>query len=117
MRKEVTEDIRTIFNAPDRNTAEVYLARTVAKYAGMASKLSAWMEESIPEGLTVFDFPRKGRLKLRTTNGLERVSQEIKRTMRVLQIFPNEPSSLRLISMILMENGEERETEGIYKLR
>jgi putative transposase len=42
MRKEIAEDIRTIFNAPDRQTAETYLARAVAKYADMASRLSAW---------------------------------------------------------------------------
>jgi putative transposase len=114
MRKEVAEDIRTIFNAPDRSTAETYLARAVAKYADMASKLSAWMEENIPEGLTVFDFPRKCRLRLRTTNSLERVSQEIKRRTRVVRIFPNETSCLRLVSAILMEIGEEWETGRVY---
>jgi putative transposase len=114
MRKEVADDIRTIFNAPDRSTAESYLVRAVAKYAETASKLSAWMEENIPEGLTVFDFPRKWRLRLRTTNGLERVSQEIKRRTRVIRIFPNEASCLRLISAILMEIGEEWEIGRVY---
>jgi putative transposase len=114
MRKEVAEDIRIIFNAPDRSTAEAYLAKAIAKYADTASKLSAWMEENIPEGLTVFDFPRKGWLRLRTTNGLERVSQEIKRRTRVVRIFPNEASYLRLISAILMEIGEEWETGKVY---
>jgi putative transposase len=114
MCKEVAEDIRTIFNAPDRPTAEAYLTRAVAKYTDMASKLSAWMEENIPEGLTVFDFPRKWWLRLRTTNGLERVSQEIKRRTRVVRIFPNEASCLRLISAILMEIGEEWETGRVY---
>jgi putative transposase len=114
MRKEVAEDIRTIFNAPDRPTAEAYLARAIVKYADTASKLSAWMEENIPEGLTVFDFSRKWRLRLRTTNGLERLSQEIKRRTRVIRIFPNEASCLRLISAILMEIGEEWETGRVY---
>jgi putative transposase len=114
MRKEVAEDIRTICNAPDRSTAEAYLARAVAKYADTASRLSAWMEENIPEGLTVFDFPKKCRRRLRTTNGLERVSQEIKRRTRVVRIFPNEASCLRLISAILMEIGEEWETGRVY---
>jgi putative transposase len=64
--------------------------------------------------LTVFDFPRKCWLRLRTTNGLERVSQEIKRRTRVIRIFPNEASCLRLISAILMEIGEEWETGRVY---
>jgi putative transposase len=114
MRKEVAEDIRTIFNAPDQATAETYLARTVAKYADTASKLSAWMEENLPEGLTVFSFPKEHWKRLRTTNGLERVSQEIKRRTRVVRIFPNETACLRLVSAILMEISEEWETGKVY---
>jgi hypothetical protein len=41
MRKEVAEDIRAIFNSPDGSTTEAYLASAMAKYADMASKLSA----------------------------------------------------------------------------
>jgi putative transposase len=114
MRREVAEDIRTIFNAPDRPTAEAYLARAVAKYARTASKLSAWMEESIPEGLTVYTFPKEHWRRLRTTNGLERISQEIKRRTRVVRIFPNEAACLRLVSAILMEISEEWETGKVY---
>ncbi len=101
MRKEVAEDIRTIFNAPDRPTAEAYLAKSVAKYAQTASKLSAWMEENIVEGLTVVRYPKEHWRRLRTTNGLERISQEIKRRTRVVRIFPNEAACLRLVSAIL----------------
>jgi transposase-like protein len=114
MRKEVAEDIRTIFNAPDRVTAEAYLARAVAKYARTASKLSGWMEENLPEGLTVFSFPKEHWRRLRTTNGLERASQEIKRRTRVVRIFPNEAACLRLVSAILMEISEEWETGKVY---
>jgi putative transposase len=107
MRKDVAEDIQTIFNALDRATAGACLARTVMKYADVASKLSAWMEENFQESLTVFDFPIKWGLRLHTTNGLERLSQEIKRRTRVIRIFPYEASCLELISVILMEIGEE----------
>ena len=114
MRKEVAEDIRTIFNAPERATAEAYLVRTVAKYARTASRLSAWMEENIPEGLIAFDFPKEHWRRIRTTNNLERVSQEIKRRTRVVRIFPNEAACLRLISAILMETSENWETGRVY---
>lgn len=114
MRREVSEDIRIIFNAPDRPTAEAYLARAVAKYARTASKLSAWMEENIPEGLTVYTFPKEHWRRIRTTNGLERISQEIKRRTRVVRIFPNEAACLRLVSAILMEISEEWETGKVY---
>ncbi len=40
MRREAAEDIRTIFNAANRETAEIYLRKTVGKYAVMAPKLA-----------------------------------------------------------------------------
>lgn len=114
MLKEVANDIRTIFNAPDRHTAEAYLAKTIQKYEKSASRLANWLEKNIPEGLTVFAFPVEHRRKIRTTNGLERVNQEIRRRTRVVRIFPNEASCLRLISAVLMEIDEAWQTGRTY---
>lgn len=107
MRREVAEDLRTVFNAPDRHTAEAYLKKIVQKYAPVAPALADWLEKNVPEGLTVFSFPTSLRRRLRTSNGLERLSREIKRRTRVVSIFPNEAACLRLISAILMEINEE----------
>ena len=90
LRSEVAADIRRIFNAPDRATADTYLARTVKKYAKTTSKLADWMETNLPEGLTVFAFPVDHQRKLRTTNLLERLNREIHRRTLVVSIFPNE---------------------------
>lgn len=114
MRREVAEDISTIFNAPDRETAESYLKKIVAKYANVAPKLADWMEVNIPEGFTVFAFPKSHQRRLRTSNSLERLSQEIKRRTRIVRVFPNESSCLRLISAILMETNEKWEYGRIY---
>jgi putative transposase len=111
MRREVAEDLRTIFNAPDRSTAEFYLDETVKKYAKTASKLADWLESNIPEGLTVFSFPVSHRRRLRTTNSLERLCREIKRRTRVVGIFPNESSCLRLISANLVEVNDAWQME------
>jgi putative transposase len=107
MRRDVAEDLRTVFNAPDRYTAEAYLKNIIQKYARVAPALADWLEKNIPEGLTVFSFPASQRRRLRTSNGLERLSREIKRRTRVVSIFPNEAACLRLISAILMEINEE----------
>jgi putative transposase len=114
MRTEVAADIRAIFNAPDQQQAERYLKQIVSKYADIASELADWMEAAIPEGLTVFDFPETHRRRIRTSNMLERVNQEIKRRTRVVRIFPNPSSCLRLVSAILMEISEDWETGRIY---
>lgn len=110
MRTEVAADIRAIFNAADRKAAEEYLQAAIRKYAVSAPRLSAWLEENLPEGLTVFDFPLEHCRFIRTTNSLERVNREIHRRTKVVGVFPNESSCLRLISALLMEISEEWQT-------
>lgn len=114
MLKEVAADIRTVFNAPDRPTADLFLARIIEKYEKTASKLADWMENNLPEGLTVFDFPAEHRRKIRTINGLERINEEIRRRTRVVGIFPNEAACLRLVSALLMEKDEDWQTGRTY---
>jgi putative transposase len=114
MQTEVAADIRTIFNAPNRARAEEYLRATVLKYEKTASKLSEWMEQNIPEGLTVFSFPAAHQRRIRTTNCLERLNREIRRRTRVVSIFPNENAALRLISAILLEISDEWEGGKLY---
>jgi len=114
MRAAVAADIRAIFNAPDRVQADAYLKQMVLKYEDTAPSLADWLETAVPEGLTVFDFPVAHRRRIRTVNVLERVSQEIKRRTRVIRIFPNQSSCLRLVSAVLMETSEDWETGRIY---
>ncbi|MFO7752727.1 MAG: IS256 family transposase [Desulfobacteraceae bacterium] len=114
MRAGVAQDIRNIFNAPDLDEAERLLGLSVEKYQTKASRLSAWMEENLPEGFSVFQLPVQYRKKLRSTNPLERVNKEIKRRTRVASLFPNEASLLRLVSAILIEISEEWETGRTY---
>jgi putative transposase len=107
MRLEVAADIRAMFNASDRKSAEELLQAAIQKYATSAPRLSAWLEENLAEGFTVFDFPLEHRKTIRTTNSLERINREIRRRTRVVGIFPNEASCLRLVSALLMEISEE----------
>jgi transposase-like protein len=107
MRLEVAADIRAMFNAPDRQIAEAFLHAAIQKYASSAPRLSAWLEENLSEGFAVFNFPLENRRSIRTTNSLERINKEIRRRTRVVGVFPNEASCLRLISALLMEISEE----------
>lgn len=107
MRAEVAADIRAMFNATDRQAAEQLLQAAIQKYAVSAPRLSAWLEENLAEGFTVFDFPLEHRRIVRTTNSLERINKEIRRRTRVVGVFPNEASCLRLVSALLMETSEE----------
>lgn len=114
MKKEVAEDIRTIFNTPNRIEAERQLKIMMSKYEKLAPKLSDWMENAIPEGLTVFDVKSSHRIRLRTSNLAERVNREIKRRTQIVNIFPNPESCERLITGVLIEISEAWESEQVY---
>jgi transposase-like protein len=86
----------------------------VAKYEKTTPKLSVWMEENLPKGLAVFALPDGHRKRMRTTNMLERVHEEINRRTKVAGLFPNEVSLLRLVSAILLELNKEWETGKRY---
>jgi transposase-like protein len=77
-------------------------------------KLAAWAEENLTEGFAVFALPPEHRVRMRTTNGVERLNKEIKRRTRVATLFPNSASCLRLVSAILAEQDEEWLTAKIY---
>lgn len=78
----------------------------ISEYRRRVPDLADWMEETIREPLDVFRLPQKHRKRMRTTNGLERYHEEVKRRTRVVRIFPNRASCLRLVSAFAMEQSE-----------
>lgn len=107
MQEQVHDDIADIFTAPNGELAQVRLRYYIEKYSKSAPQLSEWMEENIPEGLAVFELPAKHRKRMRTSNSVERLHEEINRRTRVARLFPNEASLLRLVSAIEMEISED----------
>jgi putative transposase len=114
LKKEVAAAIRAVFTAPSLYEAKRLLGETVQQYRSVAPKLAVWMEENLSEGLMVYAFPEAHRRLLRTTNGLERLNQEVRRRTRVARLFPNEASCLRLVTAVVMEISEEWETGKRY---
>jgi len=114
LRREVAADLRDVFEAGDRPEAERRLKLVVEKYRDAAPKLAEWLEENVPEGLTVLALPAAHRKRLRTTNLLENLNKQVKRRTRVAGLFPNTDSALRLVTAVLMEQSEEWETGKVY---
>lgn len=114
MKREVMDDLRSVCDSADEHAAREQLQRVVRKYQASAPKLAEWMEENVPESLTVFRLPMPHRKRLRTTNMLERLNRELKRRTRVATLFPNEASLLRLVTAVLIEVSEEWETGKRY---
>ena len=113
-RAEVARQIRSVFDCSSRAAADLRLKEIVTLQVQGAPKLAAWMEENLPQGLTVMALPVAHQKRMRTQNAIERVNQEIKRRTRVVRLFPNEASLLRLVSALLAETSEDWESGKIY---
>lgn len=114
MKEEIGQVMRDIFNCPNLNLARECKRIAVENYAKAAPKFSEWLENNIEEGLTFFQFPQEHRKKIRTSNAMERLNQEIKRRTRIVRVFSNEESCERLVTAVLQEIHEEWVTGKVY---
>lgn len=104
-------DLLAIFNAPDQTETQRLLHSALQVWLKKHPKLAEWAETSLPEELTVVDFPAAHCVRLRTTHGFERINRALHRCTRVASLFPNPDSCLRLISAMLAEPDDEWMTE------
>jgi putative transposase len=111
---EVHARVRAIFEAPDVETARLLLARFVADYHETAPAAVATLERGFDDATAVLALPAAYRRRLRTTNGQERLNEEIRRRERVIRIFPNRESAMRLLGALLMEQDEVWSTGKRY---
>ncbi len=114
-RKELAADLRGVFAAPDRRSALGLASSAAEKWRQKGyEKVAEHLEERIEECLTCLAFPESHNRRIRTTNGLERFNQEIKRRTRVVRIFPNREACLRLVTALAVEQSEEWTTGRRY---
>lgn len=106
LQEELYPRVRAILDAPDLETARL-LQQTVETYEAKATKAISVLENGFDDATAVLLLPEKYRKRLRTTNGMERLNEEIRRRERVIRIFPNRESVIRLIGALLIEIDEK----------
>ena len=106
-RKWAMDRMHAITNAATLEEAHSQLQAAVAAFEDPYPKVAALLDEHGEDMLTVYQLPESHRKKMRTTNLLERENEELKRRTRVVRIFPNEMSCLRLITALAIETSEE----------
>ncbi|MBL0351581.1 MAG: transposase [Dechloromonas sp.] len=105
-RAEVAAAVKLVLQAPDLVEAKRRLAEFTERFAKSAPKAVACLEAGFEDAMAVMVLPEKYRKRLRTTNMQERLNEEIRRRERVIRIFPNDESALRLIGALLAEQNE-----------
>ena len=113
--KTVANDLRQVLDASNAQEGQRRLNQLVEKYAH-GPRFSAWIEQNFPGAFAVFQLPAQHPKRLRTTHMLERLNKEIRKRTRVVGIFPNEDSLLRLATALAIEHSDPWEAATIVYL-
>ena len=100
------QELRWIYDRRDLGEARSDLTKWLGKWSEKYPKLCEWVEANIEETLTFYRLPLQHHKHMKSTNMLERFNEEIRRRTRVVRIFPNRESCLRLIRALAVETHE-----------
>lgn len=106
IRAEVAAAAKLVLQAPDMDEARHRLQAFTERFAKSAPKAVACLEDGFEDAMAVMALPEKYRRRLRTSNMQERLNEEVRRREKVIRIFPNDDSALRLIGALLTEQNE-----------
>jgi putative transposase len=106
-RARLADDLRGVFAAPDAGQARAAARACAERWRRSHPAVAALLEEELEDCLACYEVPAAHRVRVRTTNGLERVNQQLKRRTRVVRIFPHRAALLRLVTALAMEQSEE----------
>ena len=106
-RRVVSAFIGTAFAQEDADAAKAQWRQVADQLRPRVPKLAAFMDEAEDDVLAFMTFPKDHRVKIHSTNPIERLNGEIKRRTDVVGIFPNEAAVLRLVGAILLEQNDE----------
>ena len=104
---EVAQDLKAIFKVRRERTARALAEEFVELYGGRFPKAVGVFEAGIGDALSYLGYPGSHHARIRTTNVLERLFEEVKRRTRVVGVFPNETSASVLATEIALRNSEQ----------
>ena len=106
-KQQMGEGLKRIFSSDNAKDARQRFNELAEQMEKKAAKAIDCLERGLEDALAVMALPSKYRKRLKSTNMQERLIQEIRRRERVIRIFPNEDSALRLMGALLAEIHEE----------
>ena len=108
------KELKQIWLAEDAAHARVLANVLAEKYRSKYPKAIECLENGLEDSLTFFSFPMIDQRKIASSNMIERLNKEIRRRTRVVGIFPNEASYMRLVCSYILEYAEDWAYERVY---
>ncbi len=109
--------LQQVFVQADAKAAHAIWKTVAGQLEASFPAVTAPMDEAEADVLAYFGFPKTHRVKLHSTNTLERLNKEVKRRSDVVGIFPNEASITRLLGAVLAEQNEDWLLQNRYMLQ
>lgn len=106
VKPQLLEDLRDLWSSKDPELARERFQEILVTYEALAPKSMEVLEAGFDDAIAVLHLPTKYRRRLRSTNSLERLNQEIRRRERVIRIFPSGESAIRLMGALLAQQSE-----------
>lgn len=100
-------ELTAMFNSSTIEEARRLRDSIIEEYQDVAEKAVQCLDEGFEDSMTIMALPMKYRQSLRTSNIIERENREIRRREKVIQIFPNAESALRLIGAVLLDDHND----------
>ena len=102
----IRAELHEMFNCDTVKSARRKRDEIIESYKDVAESAMACLDEGFEDSMTVMVLPKHLRKYFRTSNHIERLNKELKRRSKVIGIFPNMTSVLRLMGAVLIERHE-----------
>jgi len=116
-KKDVANDLRSIFYAPSQETALACFEAFTKRWEKTLPSAVECLKRSIDACLTFFNFPSEEWISLRTTNIIERLNKEFRRRTKVMEIVAGETACYRILAYISLKMELHWRSNPVGKVR
>jgi len=113
-RPDYLRKLKDVFNAPDMKEAIERKDKLVIELESYKKEISEWLDNEIESCFSVYSLPFEHQKRMRSTNMIERLNQELLKRSRIIRIFPNVDSIIRLFGSMCIEQSEKWQTGYRY---
>ena len=103
----LASELKDMFNASTIKESRALKESIYDEYIDVAPESMALLDSGFEDSMSVMALPSKYRTAIRTSNIIERENRELRRRERVIQIFPNKESMIRLMGAVLMDDHND----------